>query len=153
MKWFVLKTKPKNEIKVANALNSIGIKAFCPVINLIKQYSDRKKKIQKPALPSYVLVNISDKKRPDVFAIPGIVKYLFWLGKPAVVKNEEIDLLKKELDNLYTITDNINLKKGNNHILHSGPFKGLNGKIVNISNNKFKLELKNIGVYLTVSLA
>ena len=49
MKWFVVKTKRNQEIKVADALNAIGINAFCPVISFVKQYSDRKKKIQKAA--------------------------------------------------------------------------------------------------------
>jgi transcription antitermination factor NusG len=153
MKWFVVKTKRNQEIKVADALNAIGINAFCPVISFVKQYSDRKKKIQKAAMPSYVLVNIDDNKRVDVFNIPGVIKYLFWLGKPAIVRSEEIDLLKNELESLYAISHNHKLEKNTDHTLISGLFKGLKGKVLNISNNKFKLELKNIGVHLTVNLA
>lgn len=153
MKWFVLKTKQNSEIKVAENLNRIGIKAFCPVVDVVKQYSDRRKKVQKPALPSYVLVNIPEKSRPKVFSIPGVVKYLFWLGKPALVRQKEIDTLINELNNVYEVNKNFKLIRNNNHTLNSGPLKGHKGKILNISNNKFKLELKDIGVFVTVNLA
>ena len=62
-------------------------------------------------MPSYVLVNINENERPNVFNIPGVIKYLFWLGKPATVNSKEIDLLKNELNLLYTVSDNIQLKK------------------------------------------
>ena len=101
MKWFVIYTKPNHELKVAEGMSSIGIQAYCPTFTQIKQYSDRKKKIEKPLLPSYVLVQLSEEDRPKVFSIPGVVRYLFWLGKPAVVREEEIDLLKKNLTGIF----------------------------------------------------
>lgn len=153
MKWYVLKTKPSVEIKVAKALNNIGINTFCPIVEIVKNYSDRKKKVQKPALPSYVLVNISEKDRSNVFHVPGVVKYLFWLGKPAEVKSDEIEILKKELKNLYDINLKIDLNRNSNLIIEKGPFKGQEGKILNISKNKLKLELKNIGIYVSLNLA
>ena len=98
MKWFVLYTKPNFEIKVAEGINLLGINAYCPVYTKIKQYSDRKKKVQKPLLPSYVLVKLLDEDRPKVFDIRGAVRYLFWLGKPAEVREEEIQMLKSNLN-------------------------------------------------------
>ena len=101
MKWFVLYTKPNFELKVTEGINTLGINAYCPTFIQIKHYSDRKKKVQKPLLPSYVLVQLSEEDRPKVFSIPGVVRYLFWLGKPAVVREEEIDLLKKNLTGIF----------------------------------------------------
>ena len=152
MKWYVIYTKRNYEIRVANALNAIGIHAYCPVFEYIKQYSDRKKKVEKPVLPSYVLVNISERDRVNVFSIPGVVRYLFWLGKPAEVRPEEIELFKRELKGCFDIPD-IDLKKGNDFTIPSGPFRGFEGKIINLSKNKLKLELKNIGLFMTVNVA
>ena len=56
--WFVLITRPKSEIKVASQLQQLGMEAFCPVRNEIRQWSDRKKKIKTALLPSMVLVNL-----------------------------------------------------------------------------------------------
>ena len=152
MKWYVIYTKRNYEIRVSNALNAIGIHAYCPVFEQVKQYSDRKKKVEKPLLPSYVLVNISEKDRVNVFSIPGVVRYLFWLGKPAEVRPEEIEILKRELQGCFSIPD-IDLKKGDDFTLPSGLFKGFKGKIINLSKNKLKLELKNIGLFMTVNVA
>ena len=67
MKWFVLYTKPHHEIKVARALEKIGIKSYCPVINKLKQFSDRKKKVTMPLLSLYVLVKIANNDRNNSF--------------------------------------------------------------------------------------
>jgi len=49
------------------------------MVTQIKQWSDRKKKTETPLIPSYVFVNIEEKNRNDVFEVPGVVRYLFWL--------------------------------------------------------------------------
>ena len=100
-KWFILYTKPNQEIKVADQLKGMNIKSFCPTVTIIKNYSDRKKKILKPLLPSYVFVNIEEAKRNDVFSAFGIVRYMFWLGKPAIVRESEIELMKQYLSGIY----------------------------------------------------
>ena len=95
--WFVIYTKPRAEKKVEERLNNFGIEAYCPVKHEVKQWSDRKKKILVPVLPSMVLVNIDEKQRNRVFDIPGVVRYMFWLKKHAIVKNNEVDSLKNLL--------------------------------------------------------
>ena len=70
-KWFVLYTKPHQELKVVQQLKEIGISSYCPTVKLIKQYSDRKKKIEKPLMSSYVMVFIEEHKRNEVFSVFG----------------------------------------------------------------------------------
>ena len=65
--WHVIYTKPRAEKKVEERLNNFGIEAYCPVKQQVKQWSDRKKKILIPVLPSMVLVNIDEKERNKVF--------------------------------------------------------------------------------------
>ena len=98
MNWYVLYTKPKWEKKVAEQLNEKGIECYCPLIIKVKQWSDRKKKVEVPLFNSYVFVQIEDANRNSVFVSNGVVRYLFWLGKPAIVRDEEIDILKKSLN-------------------------------------------------------
>ena len=86
MNWYVIHTKPRGEKKAEEQLLSLGINAYCPTRNEIRLWSDRKKRIQVPVLPSMVLVNIEDKDINRVFECPGVVRYMFWLGKRAVVR-------------------------------------------------------------------
>ena len=153
MNWYVICTKPNTELKVASQLNSLGINAFCPSYSFIKKYSDRKKKAEKPLMPRYVLVKMLEKDRPNVFAVPSVIRYLFWLGKPAIVRHEEIEILKNELEGCQSISNKSSLNVGNDFAIPYGPFKGINGKILNFSNNRMRLELKSIGLFLTVNIS
>jgi len=86
MPWYVLYTKPKQEKTDADSFNSIGIEAYCAMVTIVKQWSDRKKKVEVPLINFSVFVNIEEYKRDKVFEVSGIVMYLFWLGKLAVVR-------------------------------------------------------------------
>ena len=153
MKWFVLYTKPNFEIKVADGINALGINAYCPTYMQIKHYSDRKKKVQKPLLPSYVLVKLLDEDRPKVFDIRGAVRYLFWLGKPAEVREEEIEMLKSNLKGSYDDVLISKLSKGKEYTIPSGPLKGQTGTVLDIVKNKLRLQLPSLGLYVTLSRA
>ena len=74
-KWFVVYTRPQQELKVAEQLSAMGITNYCPTITLLKQYSDRKKKVNKPLLSSYVMVELEENQRNKVFSCSGIVRY------------------------------------------------------------------------------
>lgn len=153
MKWFVIYTKPQFEIKVSKALENIGIQSYCPVYSCLKQYSDRTKKVLKPLLKSYVMVKLEEKDRDKVFLIPGVVRYLFWLGKPAIIQDREIVLMKNNLAGIYESISISNLKKGDYFTIPSGPFKGQNGNVVQLYNNKMQLELPSLGMLVTLKTA
>ena len=103
MNWYVLITKPRSEKKVEEKLLSLGINAYCPTRSEIRFWSDRKKRIEVPVLPSMVLVNIEDKDLNKVFASSRVVRYMFWLGKRALVKQSEVDILRKYLKEITTL--------------------------------------------------
>ena len=144
--WFVLYTKPKQELRVVDELSKIGINSYCPTVKMIKQYSDRKKKIEKPLIPSYIMVYIEESKRKSVFSIPGIVRYLFWLGKPAIVHENEINIMKKHLEGVYSSISISKLIIGQLFKISEGPLAGNTGKIVEMKKNKVKLELESLGM-------
>ena len=93
-KWFVLCTKPRNEFKVTDRLNKIGVEVYTPTKVEVRQWSDRKKKVTTPLLPSMVLVQLLEKEVDAVFQVPGAVRFLFEHGKRASVSNEEVMAMK-----------------------------------------------------------
>ena len=151
-KWFILYTKPNQEIKVANQLKEMNINSFCPTVTIVRNYSDRKKKIIKPLLPSYVFVNIEEAKRNNVFSIFGIVRYMFWLGKPATVRESEIELMKQYLNGVYQSVSLTKFTRGQLYKISDGLFSGKIGKVVETQKNKIKLELESLGVIVTLRL-
>ena len=95
--WFVLCTKPRNELKVTEHLTRIGVEVYTPTKVEVRQWSDRKKKVILPLLPSMVLVQLLEKEVDVVFDIPGAVRFLFEHGKRASVSNEEVLAMKSYL--------------------------------------------------------
>ena len=100
-KWFVVYTKPRTELKVSQRLSVLGIENYTPTRMEVRQWSDRKKKILVPLLPSMVLVNIHEKEVNKVFEVAGVVRYLFENQKRAEVSNEEVLAMKYYLENTY----------------------------------------------------
>jgi transcriptional antiterminator RfaH len=149
-KWFVVYTRPQQELKVARELSAMGIANYCPTITLIKQYSDRKKKVTKPLLCSYVMVELEEKERNKVFACMGIVRYLFFLGKPAVIPANQINLMQDHLNGVYNDFKVTTLSVGESHTITEGPFSGVSGKVVETDNTKVKLELASLGIHITL---
>ena len=98
--WYVLITKPRAEKKVVQRLLDINLEVYCPVKIEMRQWSDRKKRVEVPILPSMVFVRLTDSQRSLVFDVSGVVRYLFWLGEPAIVRELEIETLKEALDSL-----------------------------------------------------
>ena len=88
--WYVLYTKPNISLKVAKRLTDLGVEVYVPTRTEVRQWSDRKKKVQVPILPSMVLVNIAEKETDLVFQVPGVVRYLFEQGMRAKVQDNEV---------------------------------------------------------------
>ena len=99
-KWFVLCTKPRNELKVTERLTRIGVEVYTPTKVEVRQWSDRKKKVTIPLLPSMVLVQLLEKEVDVVFDVPGAVRFLFEHGKRASVSDEEVLAMKSYLQML-----------------------------------------------------
>ena len=153
MNWYVIHTKTRGEKKAEEQLLSLGINAYCPTRSEIRLWSDRKKRVQVPVLPSMVLVNIDEKNINRVFESPLVVRYMFWLGKRATVRQSEIDILKKYLNGNYNITNSkiLGIKVGDNFSLPS--FNNEKGIVNRISNNNVWIYLKSIGYSVKLKLA
>jgi transcriptional antiterminator RfaH len=151
MFWFVLSVKRRNEIKIASQLEKIGYQVYCPTITVVKQWSDRKKKSIEPLISSFVFIKIKDKDRAQVFEVPGVFKYLYYLGKPAKVPNKEIKLLQDHLNGSPLISAIENIKPGDNHLIADGPFKGKNGVVQEVGKNRLQVVLTELGIKVTLS--
>ena len=152
MSWNVIYTKSRSEKKVEERLKNIGIKAYCPVRTEVKFWSDRKKSILVPVLPSMVLVKIEKNKRNQVFDIPGVVRYMFWLKKHAVVRDSEVDSLKLLLKSNNIIEQNVASYNVGDEIKISS-LKDQLGIIKKISKNQIWVVLKQLGYVIKLKTA
>jgi transcriptional antiterminator RfaH len=121
MSWYVLYTKSRTEKIVADKLRERGIEVYCPLIKTKRKWSDRIKTVEEPLFRSYCFVNLEEQQRATVFGVPGIVRYLYWMNKPAVVRDSEIDIIRRMLNDIdnnqiqietFTSADRIKIKSG-----------------------------------------
>jgi transcription antitermination factor NusG len=149
MNWYVVYTKPKWEKKVAEQLKKAGIVCYCPLITVVRQWSDRKKKVEVPLFNSYVFVQLPESDRNLVFQSAGAVRYLFWLGKPAIVRDEEISIIKRGLDGPDTCEVSVvPFEVGDTIALDSGPFSTQTAIVQEVNNTHYVLVLESLGCVL-----
>ena len=96
-KWYALYTKPRWEKKIDASLIKKNIESWCPLQKIEKQWTDRKKIIEEPLFKSYIFVHIDLTEKVRVLQTDGILNFVHYLGKPAIIRDEEINLIKHYL--------------------------------------------------------
>jgi transcription antitermination factor NusG len=122
------------------------------LVTKVSQWSDRKKIVSVPLFNSYIFVQIAEKDRNRIFEVTGAVRYLFWLGKAAIVKDAEIETIKEWLavPDVYEVTLD-SWKKGDTIVLDSGPFISQSAIIQEVKQNHYILILESLGCVLKVN--
>lgn len=95
--WYAVYAKPRTEKKVDNSLTKKGIESYCPLNKVSKQWADRKKIVEEPLFKSYVFVRLSNSEMQEVLITPNILNFVYYLRKPAIIKDEDIDTIKRFL--------------------------------------------------------
>ena len=149
--WFVLYCKPNTEISTTQKLREQGFDVYCPTQTQIRQWSDRKKKIEKPVLPSMLLVYIKDKNRTQVFSVHTVQRYLFFERQPAVVREAEVEAMREYLSGEYDKLEVERIEVGNRLSLDEFGFKGQEGIVKKLSNNQCWINLESLGYVIKVS--
>ena len=125
--WFALYTKSRSEQKVFERLQQAGHTSFLPLITEERQWSDRKKKVTTPLIKSYVFIKAPKKDLVSIYAVPGVLGILKYLGIPAKITDVEINNLKivaNHKEATKTIAPCL-LTHGKPVQVIKGPFKGL----------------------------
>lgn len=154
MPWYVLYTKPRNEKKTAQKLAEKGITVYCPVQEVIRQWSDRKKKIIEPVFRSYIFVRLEDYKKEQtaVLETAGAVRFLWWAGAPGVVREEEIKAIQDFLQHYRGAHFTTDIQPGDVVVVTDGPLKTKKGRLVKIQGNKAILYLESLGWKITAEV-
>ena len=154
MPWYVLYTKPRNEKKLSSLLKEKGIEVYCPVQETIKQWSDRKKKVVEPVFRSYIFIFLNDysKDSVEVLITRGAVRFLWWLGKPGIVRQEEIEAIKDFLDSYKNVKFDFDIRAGERVTINEGPLKERSGRLLSIRGRKAILQLETLGMSLIAEI-
>ena len=154
MPWFVLYTKSRNEKIVAEKLKAMAIEVYCPLIKTKRKWSDRTKLVEEPLFRSYCFVKLEEHERALVFKVPGIVRYLFWQNKAAIVRDCEIDVIKlmlNEVDHNFITVKSFEPK--DRLTIASGSFTDISGNVMRQQGKIVTVILDSLHIRLTVDLS
>ncbi|WP_276359592.1 UpxY family transcription antiterminator [Daejeonella sp. H1SJ63] len=153
MNWYVIYTKSRSEKMVADKLAKAGIEVFCPLLKRKKLWSDRWKWVEEPLFRSYCFVSLEDWERDKIFSVPGVVRYVYYCGKPAIIREKEMNLLKSwliEYDHEGIQAENLNV---NDRIrIRSGALMDKEAEVLEKRGNYALLLLEDLGLQVRVDL-
>ena len=148
--WYAVYTRPRWEKKVAALLDNKGIEHYCPLNKVTRQWSDRKKVVMEPLFKGYVFVQVREDKKWDLLSINGIVNYVYWLGKPARIRDEEIDTIRKFLNEFEDVEVVEGLLPVNSTVrIKQGVLMNYQGLLLEVSGNKAKVKILSMGIELS----
>jgi Transcription antiterminator len=152
-KWYALYTKPRWEKKVNQLLTEKGLESYCPLNKVKRKWSDRTKIVEEPLFKSYVFVRVDEKERSEVRMTPGVINFVYWDGKPAIVKDKEIVIIKKFLNEYENVeVQSLTLKPDQRIIVTAGPLMDQEGKVLDIKNKTVKVAIDSLGYILVANI-
>lgn len=154
LSWFVVYTKTQAEKKTAERLQRAGYEVYLPLVEELKQWSDRKKKIQRPLIASVVFVRCTAVALNGVYSVQGVNRILRYLGRPAVVQAQEILNLQILLQQAAAPeVQQMQISPGVAIEVQRGPFKGIIGAAVQVLNAlRVIIEIKHLGVSFSINV-
>ena len=151
--WYAVYTRPRWEKKVTNLLIRAGIEVYCPLNKVQKQWKDRVKLVEEPLIRSYVFVHIAEAKKTNVRMVDGVVNFVYWLGKPAVIRQEEIELIQRFLGDYENVeVKRIEIKEGQRVKIVSGILTECEGVVLKIENKMVSLVVESLGFELSAKV-
>jgi transcription antitermination factor NusG len=152
-KWYAVYTRSRMERKVADQLNKINIENYCPLNKVLRQWSDRKKLVEEPLFTSYVFVKVSQKQMNSIRLVYGVVNFVCWLGKPAVILASEIELIKKFLSEHNNVKlERVILNINDRVKIIQGPFMEMEGSVVALKKRKVKVLIPSLRYIMTAEI-
>jgi transcription termination/antitermination protein NusG len=144
--WYAVYTRPKWEKKVSSRFLQKGIEHYCPLNKVIRHWSDRQKMILEPLFTSYVFVFVSEREHVEVLQTPGVVNFVFWLKKAAVIRDDEIEVIRRFLNEYENVQIEKSSIKVNDTIrIIGGPLMHRQGNVLEIKNKTIKIWLPSLG--------
>jgi transcription antitermination factor NusG len=151
--WYAIYTKPRWEKKVFGLLAEKGVEAYCPLNRVRKKWSDRVKWVEEPLFKSYVFVRVAEEEAAGIRMVNGVVNFVYWLGKPAIIKNKEIEIIRKFLnDHVEVQVAPLDLRVDSRITILQGALMDKTAKVVKVFNNKVRVVIESIGYSLVATI-
>ena len=152
-KWFVVHTKPRFEKRVTEILTRKKVENYCPINKVPRQWSDRKKLVNEPLFPYFVFIKVTESELLSLKQIDGVINFVYWLGRPATVRDSEIGAIKQFLDEYNNIRlEKIQVNVNEPEQIDGDAFKKYGNGVIALKNKSVKVELPSLGYMMVAEL-
>jgi len=132
--WYACRTRARAEKQVNRMLRLRGVESYLPLLEQVRQWTDRRKRVGFPLFPGYLFARFNVGTTHEVLRTPGVVDIIRHDGSPAPVRDEELDSIR-------ILVAGVNaggsppepvefLHEGQEVIVTEGPFSGIRGTLI-----------------------
>jgi transcription antitermination factor NusG len=151
--WYAVYTKPRWEKKVHARFLERGIEAYCPLNKVRKQWSDRVKMVEEPLFKSYVFVRVTPGDQTAVRMVDGVLNYVYWQGKPAVVKDQEIEDIRRFLNEYADVrVESLDLRPSDKVLIRSGVLMDKEATVLRVLHQAAEVVIESLGYKLVAQI-
>ncbi|MFN4285570.1 MAG: UpxY family transcription antiterminator [Lacibacter sp.] len=148
--WYAAYTRPRWEKKVAAQLEKKGLGYYCPLTKVRRRWSDRFKVVEEPLFKSYVFVYITEEEKTRVRLTDGVVNFVYWQGKPAVIKPAEIETIRRFLKEYHDVQARpLQVAPGERVRITAGVLMDAEGVVQWVRGNRVFVKLETLGYELS----
>ncbi|SMO96776.1 Transcription antitermination factor NusG [Gracilimonas mengyeensis] len=146
-------TRARAEKKVHDRLEDRGFEVYLPLKKSKRQWSDRVKVVAVPVISSYVFVCCTEKERFQVLQDDAVVNFVFYRGKPAVIRDEDMNRMWKFLADYSHMDLKVsNFKAGQKVTVQAGPLQGRDGEVMYTKDSRVGIRLESLGLQISAEV-
>ncbi len=147
--WFAVYTKPRWEKKVHQLLTNRGVESYCPLNKIHRKWSDRIKLVEEPLFKSYLFICIGEEEQSKIRMVNGVVNFVYWLGKPAIIPPKDIERIKRFLNDYQDVEAfAMNLAPDTRVIIKSGLLMDKEARVISTGKKRVEVEIESMGYKL-----
>lgn len=149
--WRAFRTKPRHEKVIAERIEFKGIEVYCPLVETRVQWSDRWKRVKKPLFNGYLFARVDERERIHVLEDPSVSSTVMYLGKPGVIRDEEIEAIRFILEDS-TDVEVVSFTPGQIVKVEHGVLKGSLGEVLRMSGQRARVRVESLGLEIVANI-
>lgn len=152
--WYAVYTRPRWEKKVADTLERMQYEVYCPINKVSRTWGTRKVTVEEPLFRPYVFVRVTEKQKWEILEIPGLLNYVCWLGRPAVIRPEEIESIRGFVAKYTNIcVEPLAVKPADRVRVVGGALHNQSGRVQEVRGNQVRIVIDSLGLQMMATVA
>lgn len=131
-----------------------GIESFLPLVEEIRFWSDRKKRVEEPLFRGYVFVKTDLRDRIEILQTDGVVHIVSIRNVPSPIPEEQINWLRIITNHPESVRREQYISEGERVRVIHGPFSGIEGFVLRVKDStRVVVSLQTIAQAVSVEVA